>query len=281
MPTSEIFTANRIVNYLLLNNKRPIIAIVLIFCTLIRLSWWFSSFWHWDNAACIPEVLAGVIATIIYTVLIIPAVVNYTQNGTKQLTTLLSIINNATDTLEATFKSNISLNFQRLVVKYSVLSLSVYISVVISAFYILDPNPVFGLLNKVLYILGSTITLTTSLWINFLILMELILLSILGAEIESMVGVVRKWDYRYANLCVGIGVQWILVTQIFGVVTLTFVTDNFKDILLTIWSSTVPNASCSMNGFQFMLVLCCIWIIAIIESGERVNRKVRNLLYTI
>lgn len=275
MNTDEIFTANRIVNYFLLNKKCPY-ALIFLLCGLIRLYWWLTHLTDINKTICQPEVVAGLIAKLTYSFLTILGSTYYTQKGISQLKILFLTINKDIQSLRTHFKVDILLNFQRLLVKNVAISLLLYfIGFLIHDLVFLKLN--LDMFDTIIYKLASFATAVVAAWIWFYTLMELTLLSIVGTQIQAMIHVVNKWDYRYAKLWVGIFQQSKLVNNVFEVITLTIIIDNFIDILLAIWSASEPKASCVMHDYQFMLILCCGWTIAIIESGQHVNKKVRTI----
>lgn len=277
MNTEELFTTNRVVNYFLINvpdycfiktflNKWSA-TIVLLLSALLRLIWWFSQLKR-NKAACSTEIIAGFIHVLIYAMFTILSAILYTLNGTKKLKALLAIINQTIQSLNANFKLTIFLTRQQLAVKYSVISLSIYAFGFLIHGYYLEENDTIFLVS------AAAATILVS-WLRFFIFIELIFLSILVNEIEALRRVNFKWDYRYANLCVDIYEQSTLINNLFGFIALTIMVENFGDILLTMWSASNPHYSCIMLRYQYLLFVCCIWNIAIIESGQRVKNEVR------
>lgn len=276
MNTEELFTTNRLVNYLLVNIPdycfiktclyKWSATIVLLLSALLRLAWWYSQLKR-TKAACSTEIIAGFIHVLIYAMFTILCAILYTLNGRRKLKTLLAIINQTIQSLNANFKLTILLTRQQLVVKYSVISLSIYAFLfLIHGYYFQD--------NDTIFILSAAAATILVSWLRFFIFIELILLSMLVNEIEAMRRVNSKWHHRYANLCVDIYEQSTLINNLFGLILLTIMVENFGDILLTMWSASNPHSSCIMLHYQYLLFVCCIWNIAIIESGERVKNEV-------
>lgn len=273
MNTNELFPANRVVNYLLLNNKFPIV-IIFILCTLIRAYWWFGQLLNNNNAICHPEIMGGSIGIVTYSILTTFSVIYFNQKGTRQLKKLFSITNKTIQTLKSNFQTTISINLQRIIVKYSFIIFTIY-AIIFSTYEIrsfLKRKPEIGMFTTAIFELVSVSFMLQNEWIWLMTFIELILLNILGNQLQAMVHIVSKWDYQYGNLWVEIYRQSKLINNVFEVVTLAIIID----IILSIWSASEPNASCIMNDYQFMLIVCCGWTIAIVESGQHVNRKVRK-----
>lgn len=280
MNTAEIFTTDRVVNYMLINiphlsftqncvHKGPAV-IILIISALIRLSWWSLQLNNPKYFACSSEIISGFLAVLIYSTITILGCTFYALEGSKKLKTLLSISTKNIHTLRHNFQTKISLNRQRLLVKYSVVGLLLY-KLASSSRQLYFKEKGTEYVTEVIGLIAATVLIS---WIWFFILIEIVLLSILADQIQAMVAC--KWYYRYENLCVDIYEQLILVKNIFGLVTLSIMAENFGDILLAVWSASQPTASCIMGQYQYLMFLCFMWNISIIESWQRVRRKVRN-----
>lgn len=201
----------------------------------------------------------------------------YVLYGKTKLKSFLTNVNTDICNLKVFFKKNISLNRQRRFVNYSFFMLSLYCAAFFIQVLILGDYKNLGILRSIHYILCCVAAGFLLLWLWAFSLMELVLRSILANLMEAMMQVKDKFQPQFSKICLHIYVQWNLLNKIFHVVLLAVLIDNFGYILLTIWSTSEPKASCVMGDYQYMLIICFLVNIIIIESGERVKRKVRNI----
>lgn len=285
----EIFMANPIINYLLINipensnrkkylYKYPFI-ILLILCAVLRLFWWY---WQLKTvqSACYAEIIAGIIIVTYYSLLTILSRIYHTLKARHFLKKLFKKIDENVQTLQYEFQKVISFNRQRMVVKYSVIALTIYILLfLISGLSVMAYDPRIVMLEYILDVLGESATWLQAAWILYFTGTELVLLSILVNQIQTLSKLEGKFNSGYAKLNVGVNEQSTLINEIFGLITLTSIVDSFRDIVLILWSASKPDSSCIMGGFEYVIFASCIWNLVIIECGQRPYREVCGYMY--
>lgn len=284
MSILEIFTANPIINYLLINipensnrkkylYKYPFI-ILLMFCAFLRLFCWY---WQLKTvpSVCYAETIAGIIIDTYFSLLTILSRIYHTLKARHDLKQLFNKIDENVRTLEYEFRTIISFNRQRIVVKYSVIALALYISVfLLSGLSVMAYDPSIVILEYIADVVGESASWLQAAWILYFTAIELVLLSILVNQIQTLSKLDFKFNLGYAKLNLGVNEQSTLINEVFGIITLTSIVDSFRDIILILWSVSKPDSSCIMGGVEYGIFAVCIWNLVIIECGQRPYREV-------
>lgn len=239
------------------------------------------SFMYWkllspDSAPCYAEVFAALIYMAIYATIFNVSGIQYTLSGNKNLQLFLNATDVDISRLKALFNKNISLNPQCRIIKYTVIFFSIYWSVFCVGVLISEQNEFIdlGILGLVWFIFSTIVSVLLQAWIWIFTLMQIVFLSILVTQMQAMVQVIPKWESPFAKLCLHIFEQSILLNNVFQVFMLANIINKFGDMILIIWSASQPLASCVMGNYKYMLILCFMWNIVIIESGQYLNREV-------
>lgn len=115
-----------------------------------------------------------------------------------------------------------------------------------------------------------------TVWLYFFLIMYFILINLVATQIQSLVGTKTKWNQQYIHLCGRTHELITILQDIFGRSLLTATVANSSSILLVIYNMIDPEVSCIMAKMNFTAIICWLWVIVIIESGERLRRTVRN-----
>lgn len=232
------------------------------------------------QAPCFAEGIAAFFFLSTYALLANFSAINYAISGKPKLKSFLTKTSDDICNLKVYFNENISLTRQCRLVNYSIYCLSLYWSIFFLWLLIFGENYVASvrIFGIVYFVLCAGVTTLLQAWIWFFMLIKLVVSSILVNQMWSMVRVTRKSQPRYAQLCWHIYEQSNLINKVFEIISLALITNHFGNIVLIIWSALEPQASCIVGDFQYELLICFMWIIAIVESGQRVNKEVRLII---
>lgn len=93
-----------------------------------------------------------------------------------------------------------------------------------------------------------------------------------------MIRIQGRRGYQYAKLCSEMYEQSMLINDVFGLITLTIITDNLGHFVLAIWGWMDPNGTCIVGDHQYILFVCCVWNIVVSETRRRACSEVRNIV---
>lgn len=267
------FTKSRILNYGFL--------ISFVVYTPIALFWISKGLLHIPAIGnCSTELSATMILLCLQTFLKNFAGIHYLLNGSN-LEMILTKINVVIEGLHLTFRTKISLYWHRRVAKSSMIVstvIALHIMFVHLFDVIFDPDQlkIRSAIMLIVLVTGDILTALQTVWIFLFTLAQLILISILISQIQAMIPVNRKWHYRYALQYLNIFEQSSIVNDVFGIVTLVAISSSFGNMVLTSWNVLQPDASC-FGEFRYMLFIYFFWTLVVIESGQRMNKKVSRL----
>lgn len=242
----------------------------------LHLSW---IYWQLTKVqlVCYTEIISGMIFMAIYSVIAGFSGIYYCLICQNKLIKLVSKIQHDIRNLTLYFSRNISFHRQRQLVRCSVITLTLFkFSYLILEVIFTRNRPGLRTYRFVVFVLNCTSGSMLWLWIRLLTFVVLVLLSIVGYQIQELIRVKCKSSWTYAKLNVEIFEQSSLLNQIFGVIVLAMIAHSFGDLFITLWTMSEPKGSYVLGDSWYILTSCCLWNIAIVETGEQVNKEVRT-----
>lgn len=281
MISQQILKIFPIINYSLKNYPENF-SIIKYFFLLLFLSCLVSQFayiyWQLNHIKvdCQTEILAGMITFAINAILTALSGIYFTFKGRSILKSFLTKITSVISDLNLILNTNISLQRQNRATNFSVVALSLYLFTYLTLALSASSDlrlPVFESLVIVLCVASSAWQMAL-IW--FFIIIECVSLSILTTQTRALIRVEQKWNFPYANLCVNVFDQSMMVNEIFGITALTSVIQNLGNIILSLWSRLHSETVCMMGNYQYIFVICCMFSVAIVESGHKTCSEVSN-----
>lgn len=269
------------IKFLLINSRiyKYSATLFFVYCTLSQLSRIYMQLriTKLQPVTCYIELISDMIFVTIYSLIAGFSGLYYSLINRKKLTKFVTKTENNLYTLRLYFNSTISLNRQRQLARFCVITIILHkmICLIIGLIFTkIRPEFKADTFSYALFVVTTTTSSMLMLSIRLLTLAFLVLLSIVANQLQALIRVDCKGSLKYGKINVEIFQQSSILIEIFGVITLTTLGNSFGDIFNAMWNISMPNGSCILGDSISILATCCIWSIAVIGSGERVNIEV-------
>lgn len=281
MTSQQILKIFPIINYSLKNypEKFSIIKYVFLFlflsCLVSQFTWIYWQLNHIE-VDCQTEILAGMITFAINAILTALSGIYFTFKGRSTLKSFLTKITSLISDLNQSLNTNISLQRQNRATNFSVIALSLYLFTYLTLALLASSDLRLTMFESLVILLCVVSSAWQMALIWFFIIIECVSLSLLTTQTRTLIRVEQKSNFRYANLCVNVYDQSMMVNEIFGITALTSVIQNLGNIILSLWSRLHSETVCMMGNYQYIFVICWMFSVAIVESGRKTCSEVSN-----